>query len=64
MSALFGGGKKSEAVAPAPTPAQVVDPSIALGEQNANKGRATLISTSSQGVLGTDPTGRRKVLGN
>lgn len=29
-----------------------------------NLGRAALISTSPSGVLGTDPTGRRKLLGN
>lgn len=29
-----------------------------------NLGRAALISTSPSGVQGTDPTGRRKLLGN
>lgn len=29
-----------------------------------NLGRAALIQTSPSGVLGTDPTGRRKLLGN
>lgn len=32
--------------------------------QNGNIGRAALVSTSPSGVLGTDPTGRRKLLGN
>lgn len=36
---------------------------IAANTQAANLGRADLLSTSASGVLGTDPTGRRKVLG-
>lgn len=42
-------------------PAQVVDPESA---QNASRGRAALIATSPSGVQGSDPTGRRRLLGN
>lgn len=44
------------AVAPSVT---TVDPKRAAAE---NAGRAALIQTSPQGVLGTDPTGRRRLL--
>lgn len=40
---------------------QPADPSASA---NAAKGRAALIATSPSGVLGTDPTGRRRLLGN
>lgn len=39
----------------------VGDPTLA---QSNNLGRAALISTSSSGVSGLDPTGRRSLLGN
>jgi hypothetical protein len=39
----------------------VGDPTLA---QTNNLGRAALISTSSSGVQGLDPTGRRSLLGN
>lgn len=42
-----------------------VDPvSTGVSSNAKNAGRAALISTSPSGVLGTDPTGRRKLLGN
>ena len=64
--ALTGAMKPKEvqaAATPAETvnPAQVVDPESA---QNASRGRAALIATSPSGVQGSDPTGRRRLLGN
>lgn len=47
-----------------PTAAQTVDATSSATSQNNARGRAALISTSASGVLGTDPTGRRRVLGN
>ena len=44
------------------TPDTVVDPSAAAGTNNL--GRAALIQTSPQGVQGTDPSLRYKLLGN
>lgn len=45
------------------------DASQTVGDPNLNSsagqlGRAALISTSPSGVQGTDPTGRRKLIGN
>lgn len=47
---------------PTPTAAQTVDPSS--NSSLNNSGRAALISTSPQGVQGTDPTNRYALLGN
>lgn len=48
--------------------AQVLTPATTVGDASKGDptllGRAALISTSPQGVLGTDPTGRKKLLGN
>lgn len=44
-----------------PDASQTVDPSSSASNAQ-NAGRAALVSTSSQGILGTDNTGRRKVL--
>ena len=58
--------KKAETIA---TP--TADASQTVGDLTANQtaqaqnnGRAALITTSPSGVQGTDPTGRRKLLGN
>jgi hypothetical protein len=44
-------------------PATTVDPGVNSNQIN-QLGRAALISTSSQGVKGTDETGRYRLLGN
>lgn len=56
-----GGKAAAQMATPAATDAQKVDAS-APGANNL--GRAALISTSSQGVMGMDPVGRYKLLGN
>lgn len=69
---LAGEGKKSDQPAMATssvgtTPNTTVDPDgaqTASDKTAARVGRAALISTSPEGVLGTSPTGRRKLLGN
>lgn len=78
-AALIGGGtaaainasqsasaKKAATVASiTPTTAQTVNAGDASKTANPESlGRAALISTSSQGVQGTDPTGRKTLLGN
>lgn len=48
-----------------PDLSQIVGDPTQNQTSNANNlGRAALISTSPSGVLGNDPTGRRKLLGN
>ncbi len=42
----------------------VGDPTINSSARANQLGRAALISTSPSGVSGTDPTGRRKLIGN
>jgi len=72
--AVMGGGallansmRKKESSAAA-APVQAATPTVAdagnTTDRANNLGRAALISTSSQGILGSDPTGRRKLLGN
>lgn len=65
-SALFPSAKSvtSSNINPNPTPttAQTVDPSTTSSVNNL--GRAALIMTSPQGVIGTDPTNRYALLGN
>lgn len=58
---------KTDSVATNPTPdaSQTVGDKTANQTSNANNlGRAALIATSPSGVMGTDPTGRRKLVGN
>lgn len=45
-----------------PNASQTVDPQTSSAMRNL--GRAALIMTSPQGVLGTNPTGRYRLLGN
>lgn len=47
-----------------PTATQTVGDTSNKTNTSNNLGRAALISTSPSGVLSTDPTGRRKLLGN
>ncbi len=61
------GAKKAQTMSANPTPdaSQTVGDATANQTANAqNNGRAALISTSPSGVQGTDPTGRRKLIGN
>lgn len=69
--ALGRSESKANASATPPAATAVPDASQTVGGSptntttNANNlGRAALINTSPSGVLGTDPTGRRKLLGN
>lgn len=65
-SANNAAAKKAAGAANAtPDASQTVgDPTVNSTANANNLGRAALISTSPSGVLGTDPTGRRKLLGN
>lgn len=57
--------KRAQADSITPDASQTVgDPTKNTTAQANNLGRAALISTSPSGVLGSDPTGRRKLLGN
>lgn len=62
ISKALGKSKENQAQAEIAQPldTSVSKPKTAPG----NYGRAALIATSPQGVLGSDPTGRRKLLGN
>lgn len=65
---LFAGSQKQAQAqtiqTPSPTQDQTVDAGVNKTSASANLGRAALIATSPQGVLGTDPVGRYKLLGN
>lgn len=63
MGFIFGGGKK-ESAPPPPPPAPTVDDTS--GDTSRDKmrkvGRAALIASTPQGVLGNASTGRNKLL--
>ena len=62
-SAKKQGAKQADATGTTMDPASVTVGSE--DEKTANRvGRASLIATSPLGVLGTEPVGRRKLLGN
>lgn len=57
--------REQAATPPAANPATTVgDKTGNMTSAANNLGRAALISTSPTGVLGTDPTGRKRLLGN
>ena len=58
ITTLFSGPKKVDAVAPTPPPVVTND---TKEEKLARVGRASLISTSAQGILGNAQTGRRQL---
>jgi hypothetical protein len=63
IASMFGGGKKKGAPAPAPTPSVTDDSSASVDREKMRKvGRAALIASSPQGVLGNATTGRQKLL--
>lgn len=67
LGAKMAQSVKSQQAAAGSPAAPMTDPSTTVDPKRAaavNAGRAGLIQTSPQGVLGTDPTGRRRLLGN
>lgn len=61
--------KLTKAKPVSPGASQAASPQVESPASDSDKtaqriGRAALLSTSPQGVLTTEPTGRRKVLGN
>jgi hypothetical protein len=63
---LFGGGSKPAPVQAITPPSVRAEPEPAAGGEDKEKlrrvGRAALIQTSTQGVLGQAQTGRKKLL--
>ena len=59
ISEIFSGPKKTNSVAPITPPS--VTPEASKDEKLARIGRASLISTSAQGLLGNAQTGRKQL---
>lgn len=59
ISEIFSGSKKTAPMTPITPPS--VTPEASKEEKLARAGRASLISTSSQGLLGNAQTGRKQL---
>lgn len=62
MGFMFGGGNKSNAPAPVAPPSVTPAAGTSGGERIRKVGRAALVASSPQGVLGNARTGRNKLL--